>query len=306
METNPTSDQSRSEIQTETQKRACKVRDVSPTNETSPFNMPEYWTALTTYTKTVAKSDVTILEFASLQRLNIIHLQNELALIKSKVVGSNATIEKDLENLRRLLRDYGNNPPPIVFSCTISQAHHCLAAAIRDLDYLSRLPRVQDPESILDKRITLANAFPDIVARPGAPYDSAWLTLRQEAVRQADGVREFLRKHLHRRLAWSAEERDANRLRYNQRRPPLVYSKILDRLARFLIAVGGGCSVVVPMLIMSLEPSQIKSLVTVSLSVVLFALVMSLTFQTDNKDTLTATATYAAVLVVFVGTSGTA
>lgn len=62
----------------------------------------------------------------------------------------------------------------------------------------------------------------------------------------------------------------------------------------------------VPMLIMSLEPSQIKSLVTVSLSVVLFALVMSLTFQTDNKDTLTATATYAAVLVVFVGTSGTA
>ena len=57
------------------------------------------------------------------------------------------------------------------------------------------------------------------------------------------------------------------------------------------------------MVIMSLSPSLTKSLVTVSIAVVLFALLLSLVFETNNKDTLTATATYAAVLVVFVGSS---
>jgi hypothetical protein len=60
----------------------------------------------------------------------------------------------------------------------------------------------------------------------------------------------------------------------------------------------------VPMLIMSIHSSQLKSLVTVSGAVVLFALCISLVFKADNRETLTATATYAAVLMVFVGTSG--
>ena len=58
------------------------------------------------------------------------------------------------------------------------------------------------------------------------------------------------------------------------------------------------------MLIMSLPYSRTKSLVTTSVAVVLFALAVSLGFRIDNKDTMTATATYAAVLVVFVGASG--
>jgi hypothetical protein len=47
-----------------------------------------------------------------------------------------------------------------------------------------------------------------------------------------------------------------------------------------------------------------EELVTVSGAVVLFALRVSLVFQAENRETLTATATYAAVLVVFVRTSG--
>ena len=58
------------------------------------------------------------------------------------------------------------------------------------------------------------------------------------------------------------------------------------------------------MLIMSLPYSRTKSLVTTSVAVVLFALAVSLGFRIDNKDTVTATATYAVVLVVFVGASG--
>jgi len=46
-----------------------------------------------------------------------------------------------------------------------------------------------------------------------------------------------------------------------------------------------------------------KSMITVSVAVVAFALVLGLVFETKNQETLVATATYAAVLVVFVGTS---
>ena len=157
----------------------------------------------------------------------------------------------------------------------------------------------------LDTRMGLEDAFPTIAKREGAPYDTNYLTLRCEVIRSADAVREFLRKYLFRRLAWSTAERDANPIRYNRRRPPQIYSNFVDGLARFIVAVGGGCSLIIPMLVMSFNPSRDKSLITVSVAVVLFALSISLAFQTDNKDTLTATATYAAVLVVFVGTSAT-
>ncbi|KAK4195477.1 hypothetical protein QBC40DRAFT_185669 [Triangularia verruculosa] len=255
------------------------------TGGTSPFEDLDYWSKLIAYTEDPSRDGLQLLEFARLQHLNLIHLQNELALIKSNVFGHRTTSKGEMEKLTRLLREY--------------------ATAIRDLDYLSHLPPLRDPKFILDNRILLENAFPNMASRPGAPYDSACRTLRRDAVRNADAVREFLRKHLHRRLAWSADERKADMLGFSKRLPPLIYSPMLDRIARFLIAVGGGCLVVVPMLVMSFDPSQTKSLLVVTVAVVLFALVMSLAFQTDNKDTLTATATYAAVLVVFIGTSGT-
>jgi hypothetical protein len=58
---------------------------------------------------------------------------------------------------------------------------------------------------------------------------------------------------------------------------------------------------------MLIHPPNAQSLITVSLAVLLFALVLSLGFHSDNKDALaaTATATHAAALVVFVGSSGT-
>jgi hypothetical protein len=87
---------------------------------------------------------------------------------------------------------------------------------------------------------------------------------------------------------------------------PEVYSKFLDVFARFVIGTAGGCSLIVPMVVMVLHASLRKSLVTTSVALVLFALFLGLVFETSNKDTITATATYAAVLVVFVGTSGSA
>jgi hypothetical protein len=83
----------------------------------------------------------------------------------------------------------------------------------------------------------------------------------------------------------SADERHADRIGYARGAAPLLYSAFLDRLARFVSAVGGGCA---------------KSLVIVLVAAVLFALAMSLTFRTNNMDMLTAMARYAAMSVVFV------
>ncbi|KAJ5717292.1 hypothetical protein N7488_002938 [Penicillium malachiteum] len=77
----------------------------------------------------------------------------------------------------------------------------------------------------------------------------------------------------------------------------------LDFLSRLVMALFGGAALIVPMLIMTLSPSKLNSLLTTSLFVVGIAVILAW-FMKDAgpKDILGATAAYAAVLVVFVGT----
>lgn len=73
---------------------------------------------------------------------------------------------------------------------------------------------------------------------------------------------------------------------------------------RIVMALFGGVALIGPMLVMTLHPSRNTSLITVSAATFLFALVLALVAtDSDGKDVLAATAAYAAVLVVFVGTS---
>jgi uncharacterized membrane protein len=62
---------------------------------------------------------------------------------------------------------------------------------------------------------------------------------------------------------------------------------------------------VVPIVVMSFKPSMHKSLSTVSAAVVLFGFVLAAGVKASSKSMFLATASYAAVLVVFVGVSGT-
>ena len=73
---------------------------------------------------------------------------------------------------------------------------------------------------------------------------------------------------------------------------------------RIIMAMFGGLALIGPMLIMVLHPSRNTSVITVSIATFLFAFVLAV-FAKDSagKDVLAATAAYAAVLVVFVGTS---
>lgn len=73
---------------------------------------------------------------------------------------------------------------------------------------------------------------------------------------------------------------------------------------RIVMAMFGGVALIGPMLVMTLHPSRNTSLITVSVATFLFALLLAfLARDSAGKDVLGATAAYAAVLVVFVGTS---
>ena len=72
-----------------------------------------------------------------------------------------------------------------------------------------------------------------------------------------------------------------------------------------ILSVFSGATIVVPIVIMSFNSSRNKSLITVSAAVALFGFVLAAVVKASSESVFIATATYAAVLVVFVGASGT-
>ena len=149
----------------------------------------------------------------------------------------------------------------------------------------------------------LSQAFPEIAELTGGPFGSRYCNLSADPG-IPDPIRNFLKARLPRRLTYTKEEMDSRIDEYLGNLPPQNVSPFVDKLARFIIAFTGGAALVVPMLIMSLPSiDRTKSLITVSLAVTLFAAMMSLAMRASNTETLVATATYAAVLIVFVGTS---
>lgn len=116
------------------------------------------------------------------------------------------------------------------------------------------------------------------------------------------GLKTTLGKILPERLITTAEEQNYKkhwRLLHSQ--PPMTISPFIDKLARFLIAIIAGATLVVPMLIMIFDKSETKNIITVSAAVAIFSLVLSFGIRTTNAETFVGTATYAAVLVVFLG-----
>jgi hypothetical protein len=155
---------------------------------------------------------------------------------------------------------------------------------------------------------TLEDHFPEIANLSGRPYHSHYYKIRKEppsgTVPVLDPLRDVLRRKLPYFLSYSKEEKLSRNTAYIRREPPEGISPFIDRIARFIIAFAVGASLVVPMVVMLFHPSQTKSVVTVSVSVILFSACLSLGMKPSNTETVAATAAYAAVLVVFVGASG--
>lgn len=66
-------------------------------------------------------------------------------------------------------------------------------------------------------------------------------------------------------------------------------------------AVFGGLAFIIPVLIMAIEPSTAKSLVTTSISILFVSIAIAAISKGSWRDVLGITAAYAAVLIVFVG-----
>ena len=120
----------------------------------------------------------------------------------------------------------------------------------------------------------------------------------------SDPLRDALKRVLPKTLTYTRREIERRKEEYLDGCPPEEVSPFVDSLARFMVAFVAGAALVVPMLVMSLpNVSLAKSLVTVSGALVLFAGGFSVGLRANNTETMMATATYAAVLVVFVGTT---
>lgn len=75
---------------------------------------------------------------------------------------------------------------------------------------------------------------------------------------------------------------------------------------RFTLGVFGGLAIIAPMLIMALSNSLLVSLVVTSVTTMLFAVLLALPMiggALNGQTVLPSVAAYAAILVLFVGTS---
>jgi hypothetical protein len=175
-----------------------------------------------------------------------------------------------------------------------------LVQALRDMEYMYRLEKVS-PDIQRRTQGQLVNAFHTHIPKEG--FNTSYLCFPNAlASRQPDLLRELMRKYLHHRLTWSAEERAKNQEGYYNKNVPEGYSATVDWLARISVALLAAAWVIVPIVIMTVPfGSKARDLTTLSIAVVLFGASVSWVLKTRNQDTLAATAAYAAVLVVFYG-----
>jgi hypothetical protein len=80
-------------------------------------------------------------------------------------------------------------------------------------------------------------------------------------------------------------------------------SEVVNIISRLIIAVLGSAAMLAPILIMTDLHKQKSRVITVSVSVLIFGLVLSFGSRPSNQEILAASAAYTAVLVVYVGTA---
>lgn len=157
-----------------------------------------------------------------------------------------------------------------------------LVTALRDLKYMLEMPS-KDPK--------VAKSLQDLLYLNA--YDPSDLAIMVDA----NLVKELPQKP---RLHVSDYMGEGGR-NYREDTKQRLIEELLNRVR---MALFGGVAVVVPMLIMTLHRTLLTTLLTTSLFVLAVGLILAWSMdRAEPKDILTATAAYAAVLVVFVGTT---
>ncbi|KAK4146107.1 uncharacterized protein C8A04DRAFT_25916 [Dichotomopilus funicola] len=240
-----------------------------------------YEKRLFTYTVQSCDKEPGFKIFGNLQMLNIFRLQNELEILKQKFYREQQARSDDTKELTVLLHNYAN--------------------AIRDYEDLQKLAPITGSQ-VEDTKFSLAQAFKSEYSTLIQEGEGGFRRFPDPTLLSTDPLRNFLKRHLHRRFTYTPGDKYKHAREYYAGDPPEDVSPGVDRLARFLVAILGVGMLVTPMFIMRLpDVSLLKSLVTVSVAELIFAGGLSMIFRATNTETLVATATYAAVLMVFVG-----
>jgi len=109
---------------------------------------------------------------------------------------------------------------------------------------------------------------------------------------------------------WTKEERERRPASYRldlqgeRGFRPRQASLSVQIIGSTIVALFSGACIIAPMVVMSIRPGHSRNLITVSVSVILFGFFLAAVVQVKSKEIFVAAATYAAVLVVFVGASG--
>ncbi len=80
-------------------------------------------------------------------------------------------------------------------------------------------------------------------------------------------------------------------------------SRLVDGLARIIVAITGGVFLLVSMIIMTFATDAHMRLIIASVAVLWCAVSIALGSKVTNQELIAATAAYSAVLVVYVGTT---
>jgi hypothetical protein len=172
---------------------------------------------------------------------------------------------------------------------------------LRDYEYLTQLVPITGSQA-KDVRGGLNKFFKEY--GPFTNDEGAYRRFKNHSPKPKDKLREFLKRILPRSRTYTLQEKKDHTPEYFNNAIPEELSPLVDHVARFIVAFLGGASLLVPMLIMRLPNTTLKkSLITTSVAVLVFAAVLSFVFKPGNMETVVGTATYAAVLVVFVGIS---
>jgi hypothetical protein len=253
--------------------------------------------------------------FETLCLLNLYHYQHELVKLQEKIDNAKGDLEEeDIQNLRRLLREYSML---IFISKRRQQVNRflCLGEAIKCFKEISQLNRPP-----IDAREDTVNFLSDILQE--SYYQSAgdarsMVDLAPGAFGvEADPVRVFLHKRIDmdQQSLRSNHSMSPQELLLSSRniqvrvppgrpagRPPATrISPTVDILARLTVSLIGGAFLLVPMSILTFVKPPKYQLLTVALFVLVFAIAIALGSEATNHQLLAATAAYSAVLVVFI------
>jgi len=171
---------------------------------------------------------------------------------------------------------------------------------MRDLEYINEhlIGISEDAYNNITDRISDNNLTHE------SPKYQNWLYSSPHTRSFGNRLQAFLQVHLPTWLSWSNSEKKSQPAYYAKGKLPTKISVAVSVLAGLMVALASAVVIIVPIVVMSFGGSREKSLVVTSVAVVAFGFVMAAVVKASSESVFIATATYAAVLVVFVGVSG--